>query len=60
MRFIVPLEAAGSDPAMSMRLSNDYFDFLGEYGAICKMALARESGPPGGLFDGKNRESKIS
>jgi hypothetical protein len=29
-------------------------DFLGEYKAICKTALARESGPQGGLFDGKN------
>jgi hypothetical protein len=33
--------------------SNDYLDFLGEYKAICETALARESGPLGGLFDEK-------
>jgi hypothetical protein len=35
-------------------------DFLGEYEAICKTALGRESGPEGGLIDEKNRGSKIS
>jgi hypothetical protein len=37
--------------------ANDYLDFLGENEAICKTALGRESG---GLFDEKNRGSKIS
>jgi hypothetical protein len=43
-----------SDPAMSLtprnpNFANGYFDFLGEYEAICEMALARESGPKGGF-----------
>jgi hypothetical protein len=35
-------------------------DFLGEFEAIFETALAHESGPYGGLFDEKNRGSKIS
>jgi hypothetical protein len=40
----------------------DYFrlDFLGEFEAIFETALANKSGPSGGLFDEKNRGSKIS
>jgi hypothetical protein len=34
-------------------------DFLGEYEALCEMALARQLGPLVGLFDEKT-ESKIS
>jgi hypothetical protein len=26
-------------------ISNEYLEFLGEFEAICKLALARESGP---------------
>jgi hypothetical protein len=41
--------------------ANDYFDFLGEYEAICETALALESEPKGGLFDEKkNPGTKIS
>jgi hypothetical protein len=58
-------ETAETDPAVSLRLGNldfvnDYLALLFEYEAIYKMALAHESGPQGGLFDEKNRGSKIS
>jgi hypothetical protein len=33
-------------------------DFLGEYEAICKTALGRESGPWWGLFDEKSEGRK--
>jgi hypothetical protein len=39
---------------------SNIIDFPGEYEAICETALGRESGPYGGLFDEKNRGSKIS
>jgi hypothetical protein len=35
-------------------------NFLGEFESIFETALAHESGPKGGLFDEKNRGSKIS
>jgi hypothetical protein len=52
------IETAGSDTAVSWRPRNpnftkDYLDFINEYEAICETALARESGPYGGLFDEK-------
>jgi hypothetical protein len=47
------IETAGS------KLCNDYFDFLGEYGAICKVALAREPGPyRGDCLMGKTESRK--
>jgi hypothetical protein len=54
-----------SDPAVSLTLqnpnfSNDYVDFLGEYEAICKTALAHESGPYRGDCFMKNTEGRIS
>jgi hypothetical protein len=42
------------------RWNSNIIDFLGEYEAICETALGRESGPKGGLFDEKNRGSKIA
>jgi hypothetical protein len=34
-------------------ISSDYLEFLGDFEDICKTALARESGPYGGLIDEK-------
>jgi hypothetical protein len=48
------IETAGSDPAVSLKPRDPIPR------SHWKKALARESGPYGGLFDGKNRESKIS
>jgi hypothetical protein len=45
---------------LKQTISNDYLEFLGDFEAICKTALAPESGSKGGLFDEKNRGSKIS
>jgi hypothetical protein len=42
------------------RWNSNIINFLGEYEAICKTALGRESGPQVGLIDEKNRGSKIS
>jgi hypothetical protein len=39
--------------------ANNYINFLCEYEAICKTALARESGPQGGLFDEKMRVENL-
>jgi hypothetical protein len=57
-------ETAEAASAFSIRLrkpyiSNNYLDFLGEFEAIFETALVHESGPWGGLFDGKNQGSKI-
>jgi hypothetical protein len=54
------IEAAGFDSAVSMtprdlNFTNDYLNFLGEYETTCESALARESGPLGGLFYEKTR-----
>jgi hypothetical protein len=54
-----------SDLKVSLRPRNpnyamDYLKYLGEYKAICKTHLARESGPWDGLFDENTRGSKIS
>jgi hypothetical protein len=44
------IETAEAASAVSLRLltptiSNDYFEFLGDFEAICAAALASESGP---------------
>jgi hypothetical protein len=41
---------------LKQTISNNYLEFLLE--AICKMALACESGPEGVLIDEKNEGSK--
>jgi hypothetical protein len=41
-------------------ISNNYHDFLGEFEAIFKTALAHESGPKGDCLMKKNGGSKIS
>jgi hypothetical protein len=43
---------------MEATILNKYLNFLGESEAICKMALAPESGPNVGLIDEKTEVCK--
>jgi hypothetical protein len=59
------METAETYSAVSLRLqnpnlANDYLEYLGEYKAICKTVLARESGGPWGLFDEKTPQNLVT
>jgi hypothetical protein len=64
-RFRGVYQTAKAASAMYIRprnpyISNNYLYFLSEFEAIFETALAHKSGPLAGLFDEKNRGSKIS
>jgi hypothetical protein len=48
------------DSAVSFKLlrANNFPEFLGDFEAICKTALARESGPPGDCLIKKSEGRK--